>query len=381
MIINILCAESLGARGLSCSIQLKRRNILIDPGIALGWSRHGLLPHPFQVAVGAGVRQTIIDELHQATDIVFSHYHGDHCPLHDANPYQLGLDQARDSLSRCRILARGPGNASPAQQRRRLELTRAAQTNWQDAEGSVQGPLEFSVPVPHGQKGDERGMVMMTKIAEDGTVFVHASDIQLLDRTAIEIISGWKPDIVLASGPALYHYSSPSGDVLRERAWENALELSQNTGTLIIDHHLLRSGEGVAWLDKLNHASENPVMCAADFMKREPLFLEAWRKELYEWMPVPGSWHDRYRRGTVDTGPYRAKRWKELASRGMIRPCTWYACCPIRYYTDAGKLDPCWTERYCLVNNRQCVRYRMEENGQYHPDNMLPNGEIKENLS
>ncbi|MGA1796241.1 MAG: hypothetical protein ACMUIL_10315 [bacterium] len=55
MIITILGAESLGVRGLSSSVKLKDRTILIDPGIALGWSRYGCLSHPFQVARGAVV--------------------------------------------------------------------------------------------------------------------------------------------------------------------------------------------------------------------------------------------------------------------------------------------------------------------------------------
>ena len=62
MIIKILGAESLGVRGLSCSVELKNRKIFIDPGIALGWSRHGFLPHPFQVAIGRGIRKKMIEE-------------------------------------------------------------------------------------------------------------------------------------------------------------------------------------------------------------------------------------------------------------------------------------------------------------------------------
>jgi len=44
---------------------------------------------------------------------------------------------------------------------------------------------------------------MMTKIEED-CVFVHASDIQLLNHESISQIESWKPDILLASGPPIY---------------------------------------------------------------------------------------------------------------------------------------------------------------------------------
>ena len=64
----------------------------------------------------------------------------------------------------------------------------------------------------------------------------------------------------------------------------------------------------------------------------------------------------------------------------MAKICKWYYCCPIKFYVDEGKLDKKWVEEYCLVGNKDCIRYQMEENGEYHPNNMLPNGEIKEEL-
>ena len=48
MYIEILGAESLGVRGLSCVVGVNDRKIVIDPGLALGYRRHGLLPHPAQ---------------------------------------------------------------------------------------------------------------------------------------------------------------------------------------------------------------------------------------------------------------------------------------------------------------------------------------------
>jgi len=61
--------------------------------------------------------------------------------------------------------------------------------------------------------------------------------------------------------------------------------------------------------------------------------------------------------------------------------CKWYSVCPIKFFVDHGKLDSKWVENYCLVGNKNCKRYQMEENGQYHPENMLPNGIIKKDLS
>lgn len=60
--------------------------------------------------------------------------------------------------------------------------------------------------------------------------------------------------------------------------------------------------------------------------------------------------------------------------------CKWYQACPIKFFVDNDKLDRKWVEEYCLVGNKSCIRYQMEENGEAHPDNMLPNGEIKIDL-
>jgi len=91
MNIEIIATESLGVRGLCCFIKAGERKILVDPGIALGYTRHGLLPHPFQVAIDEKIQKKIIQRWSEATDIVISHFHGDHVPLADANPYQLNI--------------------------------------------------------------------------------------------------------------------------------------------------------------------------------------------------------------------------------------------------------------------------------------------------
>jgi predicted metallo-beta-lactamase superfamily hydrolase len=377
MKIEVLGTESLGVRGLCCVVEIKNRKIAIDPGIALGWSRFGFLPHPFQIAVGVGIRGKIIEELKNATDVVFSHFDGDHVPLLDANPYQLRLDLVKDSLSATRIWAKGPKFSSETQKKRREEVEEATRKELPNAEGKKDEILEFSSPVPHGEAGSEKGMLMMTRIKDGKEVFVHASDIQLFDEETIEKILDWKPNIVLASGPPLYRLLS-SSKTQKEKAWQNATKLSKNVDTLILDHHLLRSEEGIEWLKNLAKNSGHEVLCAANFMKREPLLLEAWRKELYQWLPVPKEWHEDYAQGKVGFADYRAKGWEVLIKNKKIKPCKHYPHCPIVRYTKQGKLDRYWIENYCLVSNKNCVRYQMEERGEFHLDNMLPNGEMRE---
>lgn len=64
----------------------------------------------------------------------------------------------------------------------------------------------------------------------------------------------------------------------------------------------------------------------------------------------------------------------------MRKVCKWYEACPLKRFYEEGKLEKNWIEEYCKGNNKRCVRYRMEEYGIPHPDNLLPNGEIRKEL-
>ncbi|WP_462323771.1 MBL fold metallo-hydrolase [Desulfoplanes sp.] len=310
MNITILGTESLGVRGLSCLVDTGPRRILIDPGIALGYMRHGLLPHPFQVAVGAGIKKTIIHHLKTATDVVVSHFHGDHIPLRRANPFQLSIAPVADDLARVRIHAPGRNGLPGTMLQRRLDLEEAIHHEIPDAPGLGDGPLRFSTMVPHGMRASKQGTVMMTRIQEGSTTFVHASDIQLLDREPIDIIRSWRPTIVMASGPPLYlNRSTPDQE---SEAWNNAVRLAENADILILDHHLLRCDRGITWLERLAHTTGGKVVCAATFMHARPCFLEAWRGTLYREMPIPDGWHAGYAAGDVTTQDFTT--WKNFSA-------------------------------------------------------------------
>jgi predicted metallo-beta-lactamase superfamily hydrolase len=303
MHIEILGMESLGVRGLSCVVEVENRKIVIDPGLALGYRRHGLLPHPAQVAVGEQVRREILAELKEATDVVMSHFHGDHVPLPNANPYQLKAQEVAPLCRTTRFWAKGPKGLSHSMVRRGESLCQVLGRDLPNAEGRKDGPLAFSPPVPHGEPGSHLGTVMMTRIESEGTVFVHASDIQLLNGGAVSLILDWHPNIVLVGGPPLY--LSWLSSKRRKVAWENAQRLARHVDTLILDHHLLRCEEGLSWLDRLSFETGHRVICAADFMERPRCLLEARREQLYEEMPVPKGWHEAYARGDADTRRYR----------------------------------------------------------------------------
>jgi len=301
MKIKILGTESLGVRGLSCFVETKSHKILIDPGIALGYIRHKLLPHPFQIAIDERIQKKIIDRWQKATDIIISHFHGDHTPLVDANPYQLNIKRVDGLNPNVRIWTKDASHLSPVEKKRAESLSLILKKDFISGEGKKQGEVTFSKSMPHGEAFNNLETVMMTKIKEDD-VFVHAPDIQLLNNESISQILYWQPNIVLAGGPPLY-LSKLSKDQV-ERAWYNAIKLSQKVDTLILDHHLMRSYEGVRWLKRLSSETERKIICGADFMKKPKMLLEAKRESLYKDMPVPERWHEAYAEGEVNTDYY-----------------------------------------------------------------------------
>jgi len=60
--------------------------------------------------------------------------------------------------------------------------------------------------------------------------------------------------------------------------------------------------------------------------------------------------------------------------------CEWYDVCPLKRFYEEGRLDEKWIREYCRGGYSRCVRKKMEDEGLYHPDNMMPDGTIDEEL-
>ena len=302
MLIEILGAESLGVRGLCCVVETSDHKVVIDPGVALGYRRHGLLPHPIQVAASESTKNKIERSLSDATDVVLSHYHGDHIPLINANPYQLSVERVAESLMHPRLWMKGIADLSFNQVQRARGLTRRLNRSLTVAEGETSGPLSFSLPVPHGEPDKHGGNVMLTRIEDGSDVFVHASDIQMLNDEALERILAWRPSMVLASGPPIYLPNLSFSE--QEKALHRTLQLAKGVDLLILDHHLMRSRSGERWLDHVSSLTRRRVICAADFMKCHRNLLEADRVQWYRKAPVPKGWHEAYARGEANAQSY-----------------------------------------------------------------------------
>ena len=154
---------------------------------------------------------------------------------------------------------------------------------------------------------------MMSRVEEDGEVFVHASDIQMLNDTAIRQILAWQPNIVLASGPPIYLPSLTSEE--QEDALRRTLRLAKGVDTLILDHHLMRSKKGERWLDYVSSLTRHKVVCAADFMGLRRNLLEAERVLWYKKLPVPEGWHQAYAHGEIDV----VSEWSDKVARVRMR--------------------------------------------------------------
>jgi predicted metallo-beta-lactamase superfamily hydrolase len=198
--LEIVGAESLGVRSLCCAVNREGRRIIVDPGIALGYFRRGQYPHPVQVAVGKRVRRRILKLLERATDVVFSHFHGDHVPLKHANPFQLSLLRLPRRVHGLHAWSKGADEETGEMRQRFCDLQEFFGNKLTVPEARSVGPLAFSPALPHGQLGSKLGKVMMTRIDMGGRVFVHASDIQLLNSEAVEKILQWQPDFESPNG-------------------------------------------------------------------------------------------------------------------------------------------------------------------------------------
>ncbi len=258
-------------------VKTSRRRVVIDPGVALAPLRFGLPPHPLELKRAESLRTEVLKEVAAATDIVISHFHGDHAPLLKPDPSQIPLNDFVARLGAARVWVKSRQGNTRLMDARYVEVVPVLGSRVVDADGRDDGEIAFSFPVLHGSEG--RGTVMMTRIKDGERVFVHGSDIQLLDEEAVAVIRAWEPDIVFVDGPPVY--LGVLSDDARAAAFARGVRLAQAVEVLVCDHHLLRSPAGADWLKQVAAASGGRVMDAATFMGKKPELLEAARRGLY----------------------------------------------------------------------------------------------------
>ena len=76
--------------------------------------------------------------------------------------------------------------------------------------------------------------------------------------------------------------------------------------------------------------------------------------------------------------PKTVEKYRKL--KVLSGECKWFPACPMKGFCQTGQLDRHWIESYCKGDWERCVRYQMEERGEFHPDRMLPDGSVDERL-
>lgn len=74
MKIEILGADSLGARSMSTWVETGEHRILIDPGVSVVPYREGLQPHPVELAASLRIRTRILEKARGA-GFIFLDFH------------------------------------------------------------------------------------------------------------------------------------------------------------------------------------------------------------------------------------------------------------------------------------------------------------------
>jgi len=271
----------MGVRSSATCVETDDVKIVIDPAVALAPNRYGLAPHPVEERAKTELWGIIKDEVRDADVLVISHYHFDHV---DPDEPELYSDKV--------ALVKHPSRMiNPSQKRRAASFLRSIKgiakgVNFADGRIYRFGDTEirFSKPVPHGSN-IRRGYVVETCVSED-IKFLHTSDVQgpVLPEQ-VEFILEEGPEVVFCDGPTTY-LDHPETRTEIRMANDN-LQMILNMGSvkrLVLDHHLTRDLEYLSHIEPTLRVGKElgvSVQVAADFLDREPYFLEARRRELH----------------------------------------------------------------------------------------------------
>ncbi|WP_297090827.1 MBL fold metallo-hydrolase [Thermococcus sp.] len=280
-----LASESLGVRSLATFVESGGVKILIDPGVALGPKRYGLPPSKVEIETLHRMRRKLQGYARRADVITISHYHYDHhTPFFEGLYESSSEEYAREIYEGKLLFIKHPReNINFSQRKRAWAFMKNAEPIAKKIEfadgrafdlGGV--TLEFSPPVPHGSEGSKLGFVVMTLI-DDGFRLIHASDIQLLNRKAVEWIIEKVPDLLITGGPPTYLGKRAEGSW--ETGVKNLNKIIRETGAeVILDHHIVRDKRYPEFFDEL----ETRPKTFAGYLKVEDKPLEAYRRELHK---------------------------------------------------------------------------------------------------
>lgn len=280
-----LASESLGVRSLVTFVEAGGIRVLIDPGVALGPRRYDLPPAEIELKTLQGMRKKLQGYARKADIVTISHYHYDHHTPFFEGLYESSSEAfAREIYAGKLLFIKHPTeNINFSQRKRAWAFLKNAEQIAEKIEhsdgrsfdlGGV--TLEFSPAVPHGSEDSKLGFVVMVFIDDGSKRIIHASDIQLLNRKAVEWIVEKNPDLLITGGPPTY--LGPRAVGSWETGVKNLNEIIRETNAeIILDHHIVRDKRYPEFFDEL----ERRPRTFAGYLNVEDRPLEAYRRELH----------------------------------------------------------------------------------------------------
>jgi len=287
--------ESLGVRSMCTFVETPDVKILIDAGVALG-PRFRLFPHPREYEALGKCRESIRRHAKIADLVTVSHYHHDHfTPNFTDTTWLASSPREATGIYRGKtMMVKDARSSTNLSQRRRgwifQSFCRKIGTKIIVADGKSfeygSTRLRFSHPLPHGEDSSELGFVLATVVESDSEKLVHASDIQgPMSDTALQFVLSEKPSAVIIGGPPSYLSGVKVAENSIRKGMENLAVIARKVPLVVADHHLLRSEDSARELSAMSASTKRlggTIMNAAEYIRKEPQFLEARRKTLYK---------------------------------------------------------------------------------------------------
>lgn len=267
--------DSMGVRSMCTFIETDIK-IIIDPSAALGPNRYRLPPHELELKALAYYKKKIHELAINAEALIISHYHYDH------------YDPNEDFYENKMLFIKHPKKYINASQKRRasLFLERIGEYNIADSHEFSVGKtrLKFSPPVKHGDKHTKLGWVVMTCVEYKGKRFIHTSDTQGpgTKEASLWIIQE-NPDIIFIGGPPTYMTGWRVSSEAMKNSLHNCINVINQTDVklVVLDHHILRDKNYTRYFEVIEKETGLKPITAAEFLGKQPLTLEANRRDLF----------------------------------------------------------------------------------------------------
>ncbi len=282
-----LAFDSMGARSTATFVETDLK-ILIDPGVSFAPLRYGLPPTKLELKRVEELSEKVWKYAQEADILTISHYHYDHY-FPEADFYADRILLIKDPKENINRSQKGRG-------REFLDWVKDTPKLMEFADGRDfrfrETEIIFSPPFYHGEEGSRLGYVLACLIKYKGEKMIHASDVQ---GPQVSVTTEWiikqNPDILILSGFPTLLMGWRASKFGLSQSNKNLIKILSQTKvkTIILDHHLVRD---LHYLNKIEEVTKEAnvlkkkVITAAEFLGKEPEFLEAQRKEFYkkEWL-------------------------------------------------------------------------------------------------